>query len=385
MVLQGGVTGPMQGGKRELIFPPESVEAVTPVLYKRRRLTKADICPIDAWRMMMSLRSGLLAETSWALDVLNILLFDDAGVQYFGLQHLPGLLDTVLEHFKHALAEMLEKPQEGLDMRPWYHRPTSEAEAVDLGSISLPPDPCERVRITRGPDYTMQTRKGAQVSVVASSEEIFVSDKKRSWDNEETEENHDTPDYSSTKYLIPCFKGEFGAVPFVRLLPDKKCDVNIKQEKNSSCEQTEAKRTKSLNDLLSRVKLEPSESTEVKSELENERIRDPANILKRKRIDDYEDECYSRDEASLYLVTESQDALARRCICISTVLRNLTFVPGNEPEFAKNVTFLNLLGKLLLLHHEHPVRTQKQRNYDRDDDGDYGDCCSSLQGEGEWW
>ena len=115
------------------------------------------------------------------------------------------------------------------------------------------------------------------------------------------------------------------------------------------------------------------------------RIRDPAGTLKRRRMSDYEDECYTRDEASLYLVTETQDSLARRCVCLSNILRNLTFVPGNEVEFAKNATFLGLLGKLLLLHHEHPTRTHKQRNYDREEDADFADSCSSLQGESEWW
>lgn len=136
-----------------------------------------------------------------------------------------------------------------------------------------------------------------------------------------------------------------------------------------------------------------TETTE-EQELENARddkegprlkIRDPAGTLKRRRISDYEDESYSRDEASLYLVTETQDSLARRCVCLSTILRNLTFIPGNEAEFAKNVTFLSLLGKLLLLHHEHPIRAQKTRNYDREEDADFADSCSSLQGESEWW
>lgn len=59
---------------------------------------------------MMSLRSGLLAESCWALDTLNILLFDDVSVAYFGLQHMPGLLDVLLEHFRKALDDMFETP-----------------------------------------------------------------------------------------------------------------------------------------------------------------------------------------------------------------------------------------------------------------------------------
>lgn len=96
--------------KSDSAFPLESIEATTPVLYKRKRLTRGDVCPVEAWRLMMSLRSGLLAESCWALDTLNILLFDDVSVAYFGLQHMPGLLDCILEHFRKALDDMFDSP-----------------------------------------------------------------------------------------------------------------------------------------------------------------------------------------------------------------------------------------------------------------------------------
>lgn len=63
--------------KRELTFPAECVEGAVPAPEKRRRLTRADVAPVDAWRIVMALKSGQLAETCWALDILNILLFDD--------------------------------------------------------------------------------------------------------------------------------------------------------------------------------------------------------------------------------------------------------------------------------------------------------------------
>lgn len=367
----GGGTGVQSAGvKRELVFPLESVEAVTPVLYKRRRLGRADVAPVEAWRLMMALRSGLLAETTWALDVLNILLFDDTSIAYFGLAHMPGLLDVLLEHFRRALSDMLEPNPVDTETRKWYEKPTQEVKSVDLGCVTNPPDPADRVPVIHGPDHTLKSRRGAPVITVPANDELFITDTRRPWDTEEPEEGADLPD--NTKYIIPCFRGEFGVVPFVRVMPEKS---EVKEEVNS--EDDENKRTKTVSDVLTRIKKEPKDN--------NERVRDPAGTLKRRRVSDYEDECYSRDEASLYLVTESQDAIARRCICLSTILRNLTFVPGNESEFAKNATFLGLLGKLLLLHHEHPVRTQKQRNYDRDDDADCGDCCSSLHGESEWW
>ena len=42
----------------------------------------------EAWRVMMSLKSGLLAEGTWALDTLNILLYDDSTVGSFNLSQV---------------------------------------------------------------------------------------------------------------------------------------------------------------------------------------------------------------------------------------------------------------------------------------------------------
>lgn len=39
----------------------------------------------EAWRVMMSLKSGLLAESTWALDTINILLYDDNSISNFNL------------------------------------------------------------------------------------------------------------------------------------------------------------------------------------------------------------------------------------------------------------------------------------------------------------
>lgn len=39
----------------------------------------------EAWRVMMSLKSGLLAESTWALDTINILLYDDSSISTFDL------------------------------------------------------------------------------------------------------------------------------------------------------------------------------------------------------------------------------------------------------------------------------------------------------------
>lgn len=42
----------------------------------------------EAWRVMMSLKCGLLAESTWALDTINILLYDDSTVGSFTLSQV---------------------------------------------------------------------------------------------------------------------------------------------------------------------------------------------------------------------------------------------------------------------------------------------------------
>ena len=222
--------------KRELVFPPDSVEATVPVLYKRKRMSRGDVAPVEAWRLMMSLRSGLLAESCWALDVLNILLFDDTTVAYFGLTHLPGLLDVLLEHFRRSLADMFDAPSVTDTERKWYQLPKPDHCEVDLGSVSQPIDPSDRVLLLETTtNYTLLSRKGDTIKVVNKDSDIFVVDSRKIWDvdGDVAEENVTAEmeqdqwqvvatDSSSTKYIVTCFQGEFGNVPFVRLLQKKK-------------------------------------------------------------------------------------------------------------------------------------------------------------------
>lgn len=537
---------PFPGGppvKRDIIvFPPDSVEAVTPLLYRRKRLTKHDIGQTDMWRIFMCLQSGLLAESTWALDVLNILLFDDSAIQYFGLVHLPGLLNLLLDHFQKSLGDMFDgkkvapmtttttpkaisnrKERKALAATPEKTNGTAptdeEAEdgllfgadgvegvhgadgddyddgeeddvddeaSVDLGQVTKIPNPAERLLVlTSTTNYTMQSRKGLPVKIKEADEDIFVLDSNRNWDNHSnalyqlnasvgsdpwTYGHSDPQPYA---HLISSFKGEFVNIPFARYIksscrkrkasdngasgdsdksktqtqtnvnsptsssvkninidkdegeaqdecatipkaesiddvevPEKTtedvpADKNAPSKKeqspeiDSDCREVDMELEKipngpqsidaSSNDKYDKTAIIEVKSTELSEFDLKSTVHDPAETLKRRRICDFEDECYARDEASLYLISENQDTVARRCISISNILRNLTFVPGNELVFANSEAFLAVLGKILLLHHKHPVRTQSIRNYDREDDTDFSDSCSSLQGEAEWW
>lgn len=459
--------------KREISFPPDSVEATIPVLYRRKRICRLDIGNVDAWKIMMSLRSGLLAETTYALDALNVLLFDDSTVPYFGLNQWPGLLDLLLEHFRKSLFDMFDVPILSEPDNDWYLNERSEPNFVDLGAAAEISPEDHEVILLKTPNYTQVSRKDRPVKILEKNDDIFICDTHKDWDvdgdaagvsiaktvfNDSWQLGNTDP--TSIKYILPCFQSEYNNIAFFqhldndRLSEKKDTHSNSQEENLTNCEENSVdasnesdvkqedskkdgfkcsdkkKRTKTLSDVISRIKKETSSeendllSQELKEKVKTEtvgifeskiksededcnescdgvggdadesrssedpprlQIRDVAGTLKRRRTSDYEDECYTRDEASLCLITDSQDTVARRCVCISNILRNLTFIPGNENEFAKSTTFLSLLGKLLLLHHEHPVRTHKTRNYDREEDADFADSCSSLHGEAEWW
>lgn len=467
--------------KRDIVFPMDSVEATVPIYFRRKRISKSDIGLVDPWRIFMALRSGLLVESTWALDVINILLFDDSSIQYFGLVHLPGLLNLLLDHFQKSLADMFNSSESettppgcvhskkaivsaenetvddesAVKREPGLEKPTgcgSERSAkVDLGCVTEIPDPSQRTVIFRSTtNYTMTSRKGVPVKFNYNSceEDLFVTDHNRNWDIEGDKDallrsttggdpwTYGSSELNPHEFLMGCFKGEMVNIPFARFMKGKKdssttlattSEIDVKPSATTSEEVSErvtdrsqasdatpagAKELSSTSadeirkrlngptnkemDKKKKSTVNGDDETEQEMEIDDDEvdknlfnltdsIRDPARVLKRRRMSDYEDECYTRDEASLYLVNESQDCLARRSVGISNILRNLSFVPGNELEFANSSAFLSVLGKLLLIHHTHPVRAQKTRNYDREEDVDFTDSCSSLAAETEWW
>ena len=563
MQSMSGTGMPIYPVKRESFFPPDSVEAVGPVMSKRRRLGRTDVAPVDAWRLYLALKSGLLAESSWAIDVLNILLYDDVSVHYFSLGYMPGLLEVLLEHFRRCLAQIFtiledmeigydrieefktklkqrsltagdeivsldttEAASEALeDEEAWWSWPRRKSQpdnldTADLGSVKSSDLAGERVLFLEGNDCSMNTRRREKVGISPRDKELFIIDAKKDWDIhdgfESGMEQWQIGGGDTTQHIVTHFTAELNNVPFVRVLKRVKKNVDSagcvdaaavvnhneisdhrpNGEKDSmSCEKNDeinaistaqsknclTKRGYSLADVLHRIKKEElteeestkepaedslaakecsdslkaslssgrhqngtvsdvpavtvnsrdvkqepisavaspnstqsstcrsnsdtvkeldlptalrieSESTNVNEWTKRLVIRDPHGTLKRRKMDDYEDECFTRDESSLFLVDDSQDSLARRVVALSNIFRSLSFLPSNETELAKNSTLLVIVGKLLLLHHDHPLRTSHQKNYDREEDLDFASVDSLATGVGgggkyetDWW
>ena len=433
-----------------MIFPPGSVEATHPLMMKRRKHTKMDVQPVEGWRLVMALKSGLLMESTWALDVLNVLLYDDNAFTYFGLSNMPGLMEAVLEHWRASLiglfgvTEDLEVP-EGPEVesrtrkrarcdeedlaRKWYHTRSTEggdkAVKVEVGGsdkefelgIVKPFDAKDKHNVLSGNDFSKRPRfSEEEVEFVEKDEELFVTDEDREWDYATRSE--DTAPSSelwarggglSTSHVMPAFSPDLvGLVPFVRLLKDMAASGDKTKSKSPGKKGKKSEKAKAPENSKATVEIK-SEAEDVNEGEDDSKedvpaqpedivdkirrltgivLRDPEAARKRWSEESLEDECYMRDEPSLHLVSETQDSLGRRAVAVSTILRNLSFVPGNEFEFSRNTMFLTIAGRLLLFCHWYPKRAPKQRNYDRGEDASEAtdeSCTSLLNGETEWW
>ncbi|CAL1540995.1 unnamed protein product [Lymnaea stagnalis] len=187
----GMTSGPVI--KKELIFPSDCVEGINISTTKRKKLTHKDIAPFEAWRLMLALKSGLLAESTWALDTLNILLYDDTTYGYFSMSTLPGLLEVLTEHLRHCLMQMFEEFEDLEEGQSRKHRLHQGRQRSKLSPVKLEPEEdkpkaeddngLDDLKVFRlsGPNYTMVSRKGLPVKIDADPVDSTVLETK-DWD-----------------------------------------------------------------------------------------------------------------------------------------------------------------------------------------------------------
>lgn len=429
------------GPRNDLSYPPGSVEATLPLLMKRRKYTKVDVQPVEGWRLVMALRSGLLMESTWALDVINILLYDDYTVSYFGLGNMPGLLEVLLEHWRASLIAMFglgedlesstdktsgkrtrkrRKVLESAKCKKWYeagkeldlHLASTRIEEeiackseleieTALGRVPLQwtKDPealsDKTTVLANKTSYTKRPRFSEKdVEMVDKDETLFINDlDSKEWDESVTVNatNYDMWDNGGgncTDHIVTHFASDLDMVPFVRLLKN----LGKQDPKLSETPMTFNKVVKENG-----IKSEPNDNNEANEETKEDvidrikrltgiTIMNPDLIRQRWQEESLEDENYVRDEPSLHLISEANDSIGKRTVCVSTILRNLSFVPGNEYELSQSPGFLAICGRLLLLKHWHPPRNAtKKKNYDRGEEEESIESCTSLNGDDEWF
>ncbi|XP_068087974.1 AT-rich interactive domain-containing protein 1B isoform X2 [Hyperolius riggenbachi] len=416
--------------RREITFPPGSVEATPPVLKSRRKITSKDVVTPEAWRVMMSLKSGLLAESTWALDTINILLYDDSTVATFTLSQLPGFLELLVEYLRKCLIDIfgiLKEYEVGADFSNildlgYNDSQFTEEEAAmcydeidtdevteendldkDENSIT---DEKEKRKIEekntsflKPENLITQSERPKQASKfdrlpikVIKKNDLFVIDRSNQLGH--------VQEFSSgllhwhlgggdiTEHIQTHFESKMD-IPICRRIqspvspPNKRKRDQDDRVLPDNDDQPEKNITATIDDVLSaRLGALPEDSNNPCLQTENNTL--PLGIHQAKshrNITLLEDEPRSRDEIPLCTIAPWQDSLAKRCICVSNVIRSLSFVPGNDAEMSKHSGLVLLLGKLILLHHEHPERKRSPQTYEKEGEEEKG----ANYNKNEWW
>uniref|UniRef100_A0AAZ3QBN3 ARID domain-containing protein n=1 Tax=Oncorhynchus tshawytscha TaxID=74940 RepID=A0AAZ3QBN3_ONCTS len=455
--------------RRDISFPPGSVEASQPILKPRGRLTMKDIGTPEAWRVMMSLKSGLLAESTWALDTMNILLYDDNSISTFNLCQLPGFLELVVEYFRRCLIQIFGILKEYEVGDPGQRTLTDPYAAdEDWSDEELP----EQEDMEEEEDEEEDDERKSNADTTTSSQQVQVKkeeeEEKSTPEKSTAEEEREGGESSSTSSppqnlsLLqekPKQASKFDKLP-IKMVRKKdpfpggrSSKLGRRQSFDSGLihwsigggDTTEHIQThfESRSDLLKQrkqvlpsatesrkvavpptVSENPEETTKPGKEeqttktstpttpapvtiddvlsarpgsVTEEAVRGAAEEQKenrgqflyslhqaqqsRRNITILEDEPHSKDETALSTLSDWQDALARRCVCVSNIVRSLSFIPGNDLEMSKHPGLLLLLGRLVLLHHRHPERKQAPVTYEKEEDEDERMSCE----RDEWW
>lgn len=460
--------------RRDVAFPPGSVEASQPHLKPRKRLTMKDIGTPEAWRVMMSLKSGLLAESTWALDTINILLYDDSSISTFNLCALPGFLELIVEYFRRCLIEIFGILKE--------YEVGDPGQRTLLDPLALDEDSDEDIPMSEGGDMDTEDEEEEEEeasSMVPVKEEPDTTLIKSTEDQEDHKESSVKEPNSSTSGSQdpnshsekPRQASKFDRLP-LKVVRKKnpfmlKHASKLRQRQSfdsglihwsigggdttehiqthfdsrtdlfKRCKRTAAPETRKKASVPQAVEETPDTSKSISEDkppqppqppqpadtdhsppplpiglpvtatiddvlsarpgsVTEEVVRGGADEQKengkylfsinpelqsKRNIKILEDEPHSKDETPLCTLSDWQDALSRRCICVSNIIRSLSFVPGNDLEMSKHSGLLLLLGRLVLLHHRHPERKQAPVTYEKEDDEDEGVSCE----RDEWW
>ncbi|KAB0360923.1 hypothetical protein FD754_005079, partial [Muntiacus muntjak] len=410
--------------RREITFPPGSVEASQPVLKQRRKITSKDIVTPEAWRVMMSLKSGLLAESTWALDTINILLYDDSTVATFNLSQLSGFLELLVEYFRKCLIDIFgilmeyevgDPSQKALDHSA-AKRDDSQSLADDSGREEEDAECIEeeedeedeeeedsgraetedRSSTGASPDATADPKEKPRQASKFDKLPIKIVKKNNLFVVDRSDKLGRVQEFSSgllhwqlgggdtTEHIQTHFESKMEIPPRRRPPPPLSSTGRKKDQegKGDSDEHQEKSIIATIDDVLSARPGALPEDTNPGTQTESSKFPFGIHQAKSHRnIKLLEDEPRSRDEAPLCTIAHWQDSLAKRCICVSNIVRSLSFVPGNDAEMSKHPGLVLILGKLILLHHEHPERKRAPQTYEKEEDEDKGVACS----KDEWW
>lgn len=350
---------------------------------------------------MMSLKSGLLSESTWALDTLNILLHDDTTVGYFHLKHHHSLLNTLIDHFSKVLMAIFG------DEFDCLARYTAESGSVDPSTqASFSGDGKVQSCMSEGrmsangsdtDDFAMDAAASDPESVASAvpvAERVLMNGDINLERNDNL--SHIEIPTADEKLLFPA------------VCNSRQVSPTVASEKASTCPRIQRIDETPVSELLHREGLKNQlplhyfgrsprrrersilEDIQIREDLEKEiderllpeveekgsegkhmrpshgeKSRDvfssPGDLPDPKDVLQEESEIFQKENLPLWSLSPNKEVLQGRCLCLSNILRSLSFIPGNDVEFSQHPGVLTILGHILMLHHNHLIH-QKRPN-----------------------
>uniref|UniRef100_A0A4W6CC40 AT-rich interaction domain 1B n=1 Tax=Lates calcarifer TaxID=8187 RepID=A0A4W6CC40_LATCA len=343
--------------RRDLNYPPGSIEATMPILKPRRKLTSKDTGKME----------------SHYFNILNT-----AG-------GLPGFLELIVEYFRRCLIEIfgiLEEFEVGTVAHKSCLDPANQKEEPipDQENDSDVQPESESDREKEEKEEEEESEKGPVAELEPKPKQASKYDKlpikivhKEDLIEDMTEHLGYVTEFTSG--LLHWQAGGGDSTAHIQTHfephdspPDRADEKKGKEDKQENKMEDGKKQplkhiTATIDDVLcARV-----------DALSYDGEQDHITLL--------EDEPRCLDEAPLSTTSPWQDSLSKRCLCVSNIVRSLSFIPGNDSDMSRHPALVLLLGRLLLLRHQHPERNRSSPSYQRDEQQERG-LSSSKE---EWW
>ncbi|VDK63472.1 unnamed protein product [Onchocerca ochengi] len=325
-------------------FPAGCVEATTISQRRRRKLVMKDLMRVNMKRITMALRSGLETETTWALNALNVMLYDDCAPPTI-LNHTPGLLNMLVEHFRALLSLLYPKVFEvGAESKA---RTTDDEcdefgiESSKLEYITASSLVASRSLKNEPANFTKISRTGRTVHIEKKElPECLKRARPSGWSCDIADETLSL-DYHESR-MSSGLGGETSSYLAARLVTDIEFRKQLKKPRFFM---------KEVNGISKMIETDIDEMAYYSKIDKSMRII-PSDVGKFGDEDDYKKvvELKTVRPTALCVRDESRLQLVRRCLAVSNVLRGLSFLPGNEGPMAKHAGLLYIIGRLLRLY-----------------------------------
>lgn len=346
--------------QQQLQFPPGSVEATatSQAQGKRRKVLARELINATPRRLIMSLRSGLEAEAIWAINALNVLLYDDTNPQP-SLQQMPGLVNVIVEHLYATLSIIF--PSEFRLTEPGKPIiPVGSEEAVDKllkseqngGTKTI----VEKMPVVprKGSDktatFTMMSRNGLQVHF--RDENIPVSLQKRTIrENAAVDASSFIDDSISSKYVAARNSVGLGGGLAERIAT--RLNDKILHEKT----RPRPAFSKYMKDYETDKEAKTVLEEGIKKEKVEEEERKDVLLMRGAKLEELSD-CKHEVElawprpTALSPKSKAMEELAHRALALSNILRGFSFVTGSDALMARNEALLFIIGRFMRLNVE---------------------------------